>query len=56
MGLANSERRHEELSRFCGFDRPGESIPEKGCCGDIDRRFDNLSGSGHQSHKELCKR
>ena len=33
------------------FDRPGESIvPRRTVVGDIDRRFDNLSGSHHQSH------
>ena len=32
------------------FDRPGESSPRRTVVGDIDRRFDNLNGSHHQSH------
>ena len=32
------------------FDRPGEISQEKTVFDDTDRRFDNLSGSHHQSH------
>ena len=35
---------------FVWFDRPVRVVPRRTVVGDSDRRFDNLSGSHHQSH------
>ena len=38
------------LSRLCGLIVRVRVVPRRTVVGDIDRRFDNLSGSHHQSH------
>ena len=38
------------LSRLCGLIIRVRVVPRRTVVGDIDRRFDNLSGSHHQSH------
>ena len=38
------------LSRLCGLTVRVRVVPRTTVVGDIDRRFDNLSGSHHQSH------
>ena len=38
------------LSRLCGFIVRVRVVPRRTVVGDIDRRFDNLSGSHHESH------
>ena len=38
------------LSRLCGLIVRVKVVPRRTVAGDIDRRFDNLSGSHHQSH------
>ena len=38
------------LSRLCGLIVRVRVVPKRTVVGDIDRRFDNLSGSHHQSH------
>ena len=38
------------LSRLCGLIVLVRVVPRRTVVGDIDRRFDNLSGSHHQSH------
>ena len=40
------------LSRLCGLSVRVRVVPRRTVVGDIDRRFDNLSGSHHQS--KLC--
>ena len=39
------------LSRLCGLIVRVRVVPRRTVVGDIDRRFDNLSGSHHQSQK-----
>ena len=39
----------KESQSFVWFDRP-RVVPRRTVVGDIDRRFDNLSRSHHQSH------
>ena len=38
------------LSRLCGLIVRVRVVPRRTVVGDIDRRFDNLSGSHYQSH------
>ena len=38
------------LSRLCGLIVRVRVVPRRTVVGDIDRRFDNLSGGHHQSH------
>ena len=38
------------LGRLCGLIVRVRVVPRRTVVGDIDRRFDNLSGSHHQSH------
>ena len=38
------------FSRFCGLIVRVRVVPRRTVVGDIDRRFDNLSGSHHQRH------
>ena len=38
------------LCRLCGLIVRVRVVPRRTVVGDIDRRFDNLSGSHHQSH------
>ena len=38
------------LYRLCGLIFRVRVVPRRTVVGDIDRRFDNLSGSHHQSH------
>ena len=38
------------LSLLCGLTVRVRVVPRRTAVGDIDRRFDNLSGSHHQSH------
>ena len=39
-----------DIRRLCGLIVRVRVVPRRTVVGDIDRRFDNLSGSHHQSH------
>ena len=41
---------HSYNNRLCGLIFRVRVVPRRTVVGDIDRRFDNLSGSHHQSH------
>ena len=41
------------VKRLCGLIVRVRVVPRRTVVGDIDRRFDNLSGSHHQSHMTL---
>ena len=44
------EHSNNNVSRMCGLIVRLRVVPRRTVVGDIDRRFDNLSGSHHQSH------
>ena len=49
MGMMDNNYQHQNFC-LCGLIVRVRVVPRRTVVGDIDRRFDNLSGSHHQSH------